>query len=79
MIIQATRVIANRKDNRHLLHMESWENRTTSPSRLFRVQIYFTLRRDEFANACMCVSLSETGTGQFIRESLLRYVMTVSD
>ena len=44
-------IIVYRKDNRHLPSSELGENGTIMDCRLFRLQVYFTLRRDEFASA----------------------------
>ena len=49
-------IIVYRKDNRLLPSLESGENGTIIDCRL--IQVYLTLRRDEFASAnCMCVCL----------------------
>ena len=44
-------IILYRKDNRHLTSSELGEHGTIMNCRLFRLQVYFTLRRDEFASA----------------------------
>ena len=44
-------IIVYRKDNRHLPSSELGENGTIMDCCLFRLQVYFTLRRDEFASA----------------------------
>ena len=36
--------------------LESWANWDLSPTRFFQFQVCFTLGRDEFASACVCVS-----------------------